>query len=184
MNSRNGMNNKSLSKIGFKHFSNTIMSTVLGFIVIGICWLTKTDLSQYISKVITTIGQVKLNNIVIFFLLIIVGVLIDIHRNQIHNKQLLILKNNSYETFKATMESINDMVSNFIHSVQLYRLDTEGTTDPEKEKELDEMIASIIKKLRDHNLVDNIIIDQLGPEVYLLRTKNAPLNLEKLKLLV
>lgn len=177
-----GITEKINPKIELRHFSYTIIFAALGILFVSISDISSYNLAGIFIKIILKINLFKFTSIILFLIIAAIGVLVDIHKNELRNKYIMTLEKNSYATFKATMESINDTMSNFIQSVQLYRIETEGKTDPEKEKELDEMIKSVIYKIRDQSLMEEIVKEQLTKELYILRYNKEPEESDKINM--
>ncbi len=166
-NSKEKMNNQ--PKIFIKHFIYTIGFTGLGIVFMLLLHMIDFNLLQSLGENLISLSQMKYSGFIVFAIIVIIGVLFDIHKNQLHEKHLLLIEKNSIETFRATMESLNDQLSNFIQSIQLFRIEIDGKVKIEREKEIDEAINNIIQKLRDENLMQRVVKEKVYSDIYLLK---------------
>ncbi len=157
-----------------KKYKCTIILLFAGILFYVLKSILNLSVTENIISIFNFVNDLKIERILFPVFLILIGLLVDVHRAESRRKQKIILENNSYSIFKATMESLNDIMSNYIQLVQHYRLEVSCNT--ELEKELDELTETTIMKLRDLGLIEKITKDQLSDQLAVLKIKGSRQN--------
>ncbi len=139
-----------------KVYKCTFAMVIIGVLISILINVMDLDIFQNISSSFLIIRRLEIDELLIFLFLVLIGSFIDFRVKVSIYKQNILIKNNSYSVFKATTESLCDMMCNYIQSVQYYRSEMEGKSDLQIEKELDEATEILLNKIRDLELIEEI----------------------------
>jgi uncharacterized protein YacL len=175
-------NNGGYMKIGFLHNSEierfwskiktykyTLVMTSFSVFVLFMSNVIHLKTFQHVVQILNELNRRAIDEIIFLSLFVVTGLLIDLFITKAINKKHIMKRDISYVVFKATMETLNDIMSNYIQSVQLYRSDMAGKSDPQIEKELDEVTELTLDKLRYLELTEEVRADHLYKEINILR---------------
>lgn len=154
-----------------KNYKYTFLFTGMGVILITFLKIININLFYILLSTIASLYKLNIQEFLILFLFTSSGFVLDLYKKRIEYIKILNLKNQSYSIFKATMESLNDLMSNYIQSVQLYRSEMEGKSNPQIEKELDEVTGTLLLHLRELEESEEVKEEELYANISLLKNK-------------
>lgn len=160
---------------GVKSYKYTSIMSVVGIIILIVAEIGGVDLTKYFILTIQKLSETNIDHEIIVVLLLTMGYIIDVRMKMQRLRQNLELKNKSYSVFKATMETLNDMMRNYIQSVQLYRIEMSNQSNMEIERELDIVTGKILDKLVDLEMSEVVNEEVLFDTIHMLKkrlTKN------------
>ncbi len=149
----------------------TSLMTSFGVVVIVFINLTKINIIYILISTLVKVNQLNVEKFLILFFCISTGYILDLHKKKAGDLKELELKNQSYSIFKATMESLNDLMSNYIQSVQLYRLEMDEMGDPLLNKELDDVTQALLINLRELEISEEVKVEKLFTNLSTLNNK-------------
>lgn len=147
-----------------------ILSSFSGFILF-VSNIIHLETSKYFVHILNEINRLGIDGIIFMSFFIVTGIVIDILISNSKHKNYIMKENISYAVFKATMETLNDIMGNYIQTVQLYRSDMAGKSDSQIEKELDEVTELTLDKLRNLELTEEVELNLLFRNIHILKNK-------------
>ncbi|PKL90359.1 MAG: hypothetical protein CVV23_00460 [Ignavibacteriae bacterium HGW-Ignavibacteriae-2] len=105
--------------------------------------------------------------------LIIIGLSLDFYRKELKHKRKKISKDNSYSIYRAILESINEIICNYIQSMQLYKIKMEDKSDMQIEIDFDELTSTTISKLKKMQFVDEVENENFNTDSSIIMYKST-----------
>jgi hypothetical protein len=148
---------------------------VAGFIASIILWAAfRTDL-DLVRLGLPLIRNNKVDDVLVALSLVIFGLLIDGAMSA--RRQDLAIQDHRLKVLKATMFTVHDIVNNFLHNLQVFRLEAEVTLSAESVVLFDQLIRQTSEKLKAIAALDTTPEKQMAGGMGIdYMTKGIPTN--------
>ena len=125
------------------------IATLLAAAILTGIFFTNFDLFNLGFKEILRIEDNELDEFVTAFLLIIVGLSLDLVRARQIARRRAETNEQRLQVLKATMRTVHDLMNNFLNNLQLFRMEAEeGPLTPESLELFDDLISGTAEKLK------------------------------------
>jgi hypothetical protein len=128
-----------------------LLVLTVGWALLGDVNVINVDV-RFIEKLVSGIETHEIDDVLIAFLLLGLGVIIDARVQKRKKQRVAEIQAQRLRVLKATMITVQDIVNNFLNSLQLFRMEAEDVLPPESLQLFDELVkdtAARIKMLGD-----------------------------------
>ena len=106
------------------------------------------DLYEMFEEFLEEMDHLELDEIVLFGFPVMFGITLDMQRHRRKKQREIILGEQHLKTLSNTLRTAQDIVNNFLNSIQLYILKAEDEKlDPEDVKKLNQLIETTAQRL-------------------------------------
>ena len=121
---------------------------VLAVVLVLVVAFTDIDLVRLNLKLLEEIEKNKVDDLLVAFALVVVGLLIEVFVARQRKKRETEIQEQRLRVLKATMRTVHDLVNNFLNNMQFFRLETEDALSPEAAELFDKVIQETSAKLK------------------------------------
>jgi ABC-type multidrug transport system fused ATPase/permease subunit len=169
-----GRRNMFLEHLQIKRIRITLAAIIISFfVVIYDLFIGGVLIGDYIERIISKIGEITVDEVVMVLAFISIGILADITLNLFEKRRLERIANEQVRTFRATLSTIHDLVNNSLNGLQLLRLEAASNNALSEESlhTFDSIIQSTaeglrmigkIEKIKFKRISDNLEIISVG----------------------